>query len=109
MDADRWLKIIEAIEPEIVKLTKVMNYDIEVDISIIDDCTRPFHIVKISESHDMRDWAWALPRLEDSISWAREQLATWPECSQLEHNSWGFTTRTDAEKFKILFLLKWGR
>jgi len=107
MNADRWIKILKAIEPDIVKLTQTMNYDIQVNISPLEDEGVIYHILCISESHDMRDWAWALPKLEESIEWAQEQLKTWKDCSQVEHNSWGFINKKDAEKFKTLFTLKW--
>lgn len=39
--------------------------------------------------------------------WAEKQLKTWPHCKQLNPCTWKFGSKQDAEKFTVMFYLKW--
>ena len=47
--------------------------------------------------------------LDTRCEWAEQQLVTWKSATRLSHQEWKFSNRKEAEKFIILFNLKWVR
>jgi len=43
----------------------------------------------------------------EAYVWAQKQLSTWPNCEQRHKDKWRFKNKIDAEKFMMLFNLKW--
>ena len=50
-----------------------------------------------------------IARLQNMIDWSVITLETWPDVSRGSYDMWMFLKRRDAEKFMVLFNLKWER
>jgi len=46
---------------------------------------------------------------DDYVHYIEEELVSWPNVRRMAWDKWYFTSYKNAEKFLILFNLKWGR
>lgn len=46
-------------------------------------------------------------KLDERVEWAEQQLKDWPATTRMSWHMWYFRHRRDAEKFQILYNLKW--
>ena len=45
--------------------------------------------------------------LEDKIQWTTQQLGNWTNVTRMSYDRWYFRYKKDADKFVMLFNLKW--
>jgi len=64
-----------------------------------------FKVVDWSEEIDDTDW-FDFDRFADCITWTDEQLKTYRSI-RMSYDEWYFERRRDAEKFQVLWALKW--
>lgn len=48
-------------------------------------------------------------KLDERCEWAAEQLKNWRFVTRLSHQEWKFINKKQAEKFLVLFNLKWAQ
>lgn len=46
-------------------------------------------------------------KLDRTVAWAEEILATWPSSKRTSWDTWQFGSKKEAEKFLIMFNLLW--
>ena len=104
MTVDPWIHMLKQLEPEYDKYKDIAEYgQPKFMIDLIPDIKGKFQILIYD------DWNLDSKEFDESLIWATEQLATWPNCRRIAWARWQFKTRKDAEKFKTLFILKWAR
>ena len=104
MTADPWIHMLQQLEPAYDKYKDIAEYgQPKFMIDLIPDIKGKFQILIYD------DWNLDSKEFDESIFWATEQLATWPNCRRIAFDRWQFKRRKDAEKFKTLFILKWAR
>lgn len=115
-DFDRWENLIKSIEPNIKELREILESgSIPVKLSIITISTKindTGYLVCIEE-----DWGdsaidlefYSTKILDDRCKWAEDQLKTWPDVSRYSWQEWQFKYKHDAEKFRTLYNLMWGK
>jgi hypothetical protein len=67
------------------------------------DCSWVFHIVDHDDDMDARFDA---NRWTGSIEWTEQQLVSYPRVVRMAYDMWYFERKNEAEKFQILWLLK---
>jgi len=46
-------------------------------------------------------------RLDQAVKWITKELESWPNVTRKSYTHWNFRSKKEAEKFKIVFGLKW--
>lgn len=106
-----WLSILTAFEPEYRKLAEEMslgpNIRCEIHkkgrstiLKIVEIWSNHDHVYQTTERSD---------RFDDHVYWTQEQLSNWKDVSRSSWDQWIFKNKKDAEKFIILFNLKWAK
>ena len=110
--ADPWVQMIEDIEPEYDTLKFVMEFgpDIKPVLRKVNFYWRvrleeDWNNEEIGEMYYTTDYQ----NLDERCEWARQQLSTWKTARRLSHQEWKFSKQQDAEKFIMLFNLRWTR
>ena len=104
MTVDPWTHMLNQLEPAYDQYKDIAEYgQPKFMINLIPDIKGKFQILIYD------DWNLDSKEFDESIFWATEQLATWPNCRRIAFDRWQFKRRKDAEKFKTLFILKWAR
>jgi hypothetical protein len=51
---------------------------------------------------------WSDPgTLDERVNWSIDQLKNWKDVRRMSHDMWFFKRKRDAEKFQMLYGLKW--
>ena len=105
MTIDPWQHMLLAIEPayETYKTEMELGPKYSIETKILSGVTWVCQI-RIKE-----DWNLDSTELDEVITWAADQLDTWPDCRRTSWDRWEFKNLLDSQKFKTLFLLKWAR
>lgn len=107
MNPDPWQHVLKALEPEIERLTEIM----EIGSRVVPVLQKQKNRWKITLTEK-----WILENdfqlvgndhLKETVEWSIEQLQDWPDVKRMAYDMWFFKRRRDAEKFQILFNLKW--
>ena len=105
---DPWQQILKALEPKIDELTSIMN----LGPKIYPDLTQRNRRweIRLQEGYDDQfDYQPLIggDKLGEAVDWAVEQLKNWPDVRRTAYDIWEFKRKRDAEKFQIIFNLKW--
>ena len=67
--------------------------------------------VQLVESYRTKsqDFHFEGEKLRDIVNWTEEQLKNWPYCVRSSYDTWVFQSKRKAEKFLIIFNLKWAQ
>jgi len=83
-------------QPEIkILITKVTNNNWRVDL----EEHWPDSVDEFKNSSSQR--------LDEAVKWAVKELDNWPGVLRKSYTNWQFRSKREAEKFKIIFGLKW--
>jgi len=109
VNVDPWLSILKALEPEFDRLKEKMHRGSTVvpDIALTKNkwtVTLREHWIVDNDFETL-----ATDNLHEAVSWTVEQLKEWPSVRRTAYDVWEFKRRRDAEKFQILFNIKWAR
>ena len=112
--ADPWTQILERFEPEYCTLKFIVENGPNVKAAL-----RKLNLswrVRIEEDWENTPgtehefyYTTDYNNLDIRCEWAEQQLSTWKSAKRLSHQEWKFSNRKEAEKFIILFNLKWTR
>jgi hypothetical protein len=108
VSSDPWLHILQQIQPLYFEWKK----ELENGPNIIADISRKGRswCVTLQEKNHSSEWTpvWIDPgKIDERVDWVTEQLTTWPSVRRMAHDMWYFKRRKDAEKFQMLYNLKW--
>ena len=110
--ADLWTQMLEQIEPEYSTLKFIVENGPKVKAAL-----RKVNLswrVRLEEDWDNDEigevyYTADYKNLDERCEWADQQLKSWKSATRLSHQEWKFSNRKEAEKFIILFNLKWTR
>lgn len=109
MNIEPWQSILRTLEPEIDRLVKTMHTGSKIVPSL--ERIKNRWTVKLSEEwiidSDFRPIT--TDNLSEAVDWTVEQLQHWSSVRRMSYDMWEFESKRDAEKFQILFNLKWAR
>lgn len=109
MNIDPWKSILKALEPEFDRLVATMHNGSKV----VPDLTQIKNKWTITLQEE-----WVVDsdfkpittdNLSEAVNWTIEQLRDWPLVRRTAYDIWEFKRKRDAEKFQVLFNLKWAR
>lgn len=104
-----WTDVLKQIEPEYDTLSDVMKNGPNVR-AVIRNINRGWR-VRIEEdwgpSNGEYYYTAGTGNLDSRCEWAAEQLKDWKFVGRLSHQEWKFLRRKDAEKFIMMYSLKW--
>lgn len=112
MTTDQWVSLMEQAIPEYLRLKLLADTGPTVKARL--EKKNLLWYVRIHE-----DWASTPPELQyqyytldddkwlERIEWADEQLKTWKFVKKMDSYSWAFGSKTSAEKFIMLYNLRW--
>ena len=100
-----WEQILQAIEPEIKELRKMLDeprYP-----AVLSKHNRVWKVLIDVEWPD--GWAYAEKndKFETQLNWTIKQLENWSDVRRMSYDTWHFRFKKDAEKFVMLYRLKW--
>jgi hypothetical protein len=109
---DPWAQMLEQINPEYTTLKFIVENGPEVKVNL-----RKVNLswrVRLEENWDNEEvgevyYTADYQNLDKRCAWAGEQLSSWNTATRLSHQEWKFSNRKDAEKFIMLFNLRWTR
>lgn len=107
MNTDPWQHVLKALEPEIERLTEIMEIGSRV-VPVIEKTKNRWKITLTEKwilENDFR--LLSNDHLKEAVDWSTEQLQGWPDVNRMAYDMWFFKRKRDAEKFQILFNLKW--
>jgi hypothetical protein len=91
------------------QLEKIMAKWVDTPVikPVLTNATGPNWLLKLAEEwpNDVNNGDSSL--LEKCVEWTDNMLNNWEGCRKLARNMWHFKSKHDAEKFLILFHLKW--
>lgn len=107
--SSRWIDILTAFEPSYRELESRMKLGPNIRctlqkkgsktlLQLTEIWSNDDHVYYVTERSD---------RFDDYVAWTEEQLRTWKSVRRTAWDQWLFTRQKDAEKFVILFNLKW--
>lgn len=109
---DPWTQMLEQINPEYRALKFIVDFgpDVKAILRKVNLSWR----VRIEEDWDNEEvgeiyYTADYRNLDERCEWAAQQLATWNTATRLSHQEWKFSKKIDAEKFIMLFNLRWAR
>jgi len=110
MNQENWSTILNSISQNVEhtdKIIKALTKKLSVDVSIIPVGNKwQLSIIEgFTESPMWNDF----DKFFDALDWTEDQLRSWPDVEQTNHNEWTFTNLRSAEKFKTLFSLQWAK
>ena len=106
---DNWTNTLRQLESEYDKLANIMENGIKIR-AVIRQVNFGWR-VRIEEvwheGNGERYYTADYSNLDLRCEWAAEQLKDWRFTTRLSHQEWKFFNRRQAEKFLIMFNLKW--
>lgn len=112
MIADPWKNILRQVVPKYDFYKNILEKGPRIKASIIPK--KLGYIVRIEEDwyntplEDQQSYYTAdYAELDEKCNWAAEQLQDWKFVKRHSFQEWKFSRKIDAEKFVILFNLKW--
>jgi hypothetical protein len=110
--ADPWPLMLEQVNPEYRRLKFIVDFGPEVK-AVLRKVNLSWR-VRLEEDWDNEEigevyYTADYKNLDERCEWADQQLKSWKFATRLSHQEWKFSNRKEAEKFIILFNLKWTR
>lgn len=105
---DPWQHILRSIEPEIDQLKDAMERSCPLCPVLVR--RRNKWEVTIQQNFPIENYFYPLEdELDEAVEWSFNQLKNWKEVTRTAHDSWEFKRKRDAEKFQVIFNLKWAK
>ena len=83
-------------QPKIkIPITKLSQINWQINLE--EDWSEASESAKLSKSY----------LFDDAVRWTTNELSKWPEVTRKSYTQWHFKSKKAAEKFKIIFFLKW--
>jgi hypothetical protein len=106
-----WVNILAAFEPEYYELEEKMNLGPNIRCKLLKKGR--YTVLQLEEIWSNIDHVYHTTKksdkFDDYVFWTNEQLTGWKNVKRMYWDQWYFNTKKDAEKFVILFNLKWAK
>ncbi len=106
---DPWEAILANLEPDY----KILKEMLEFGPRIFADLSQRGRkwVIALQEDLDLIDnnKLYSEDYLGEKVDWSVKQLETWSNVKRISYDQWEFKTKKDAEKFQLIFNLKWAR
>jgi len=103
-----WIDCVRAFYADYDSTVKMIEQGPMIKVTIR-DATGPNYILTVCE-----DWIGVfapnethIVNINDILDWAEEALKNKTGCNRIAWNMWNFCDKTEAEKFKVLLIMKW--
>ncbi len=107
--SDPWEAILSSLEPDYKILKDIM----ESGPKFFPDLSqrgRKWIIILQEEFNLINDHNYLVEdHLGEVVNWSTNQLVNWKNVRRIAYDQWEFKTKKDAEKFQVMFNLKWAR
>jgi hypothetical protein len=103
---NRWTQILQSLEPEYDNLSKIIEDEpyIEPKLSLMENGNYIVSFDEVWPTIFSFDYS---SKLDDRLNWASKELEKWSSVNRSDWNAWRFQHLRDAERFLILYNLKW--
>lgn len=103
-----WTQIVQSLDPDYDNLLRVVEEGPDIEIILEKSKTDQSCTVTLQEVWSV-NWARSFDseRLDERLFWTSELLDKWSNIDRIEYNSWRFDNLRNAERFLILYNLKW--
>lgn len=109
MNIDPWRSMLKLLVPEYDILKETMHTGSKIVPNLVN--VKNKWTVKLQEEwivdSDFRPIT--TDNLSEAVDWTINQLKNWTTVRRTSYDIWEFKSKKDAEKFQILFNLKWAR
>lgn len=107
-DVERWARILEQQMPEYIELKIVLERGPKIIADLCQKGKQWCITLQEQPSPVSQTPIWTNPgKLDERVDWAIAQLKAWPDVKRMAHDMWYFKRKSDAEKFKTLYNLRW--
>ncbi len=102
---DVWQHVLKVIEPEYEKLLKTMQEGPSI-IPLLEFKNNSWFLT-LEELWGDEFLSVDSQKLDDRLTWAKDELSAWPNVIQTAWNQWIFISKKEAEKFLVVYHLTW--
>lgn len=101
-----WIKILQSLDNEYDALSRSLQEGPYIEPKLV-QIDADIWSVRLDEIWPTNFAVVDSYRLDERLNWASTELEKWPKVSRSDWNSWIFHNHRDAERFLILYNLKW--